>query len=170
MSYATTHDLLLWFGARELSEVAVPDDRTPITAELLRLSIEGGQRDNFSDDAIETADQALLRIQAVLDEGSRMLDSYLARRYPLPLLDTVVAASPLPRACSVLALAMLYDDQLPDAVDQRQMRVLAWLQELAAGRVDVAPVAATATSQVLGGPSYAAGPRVFDETTLRGFV
>lgn len=169
MPYATASNLLLWFGARELTEVAVPDDRIPITAELLRLSIEDGQRDDFSDEAIETADQTLIRIQAVLDEGSRMLDSYLARRYPLPLPDAVVAASPLPRACSVLALALLYDDQLPEAVDQRQKRVIAWLQSLAVGRVELAPVSAP-TGRVTGGASYDAAARVFDENTLRGYV
>lgn len=169
MAYATAQDLLLWFGAGELTEVAAPDDRAPITTALLRLSIEGGARDNFSSEALETADQTLARIQAVLDEGSRFLDSYLAHRYPLPLSAEVVAASPLPRACSVLALALLYDDQLPEAVAQRQGRVLDWLQDLAAGRVDLAPASAS-TGRVAGGPSYVTVARVFDDQTLRGFV
>lgn len=169
MSYATPNNLLLWFGARELTEISVPDDRAPITAELLRLSVEGGVRDAFSDEAVETADQALVRIQAVLEEASRLLDSYLAHRYPLPLEGAVISASPLPRACSVLDLALLYDDRLPEAVDQRQKRVLAWLQALAAGQVELAP-ASVSRGRIAGGPSYAAGARVFDENTLRGFV
>ena len=169
MSYATAHDLLLWFGAKELTEVAVPDDRNPITAELLRLSVEGGLRDHFSEEDIETADRTLVRIQAVLDEGGRLLNSYLAHRYPLPLTDAVITASPLPRACSVLALALLYDDRLPEAVALRQRQVLSWLQELAVGRVDLAPVTA-ANGRVAGGPSYTAATRVFDEDTLQGFV
>lgn len=169
MSYATASDLLLWFGAKELAEVAVPDDRDPITADLLRLTIEGGQRDHFPSDAIETADLTQARMQAVLDEGGRVLDSYLARRYSLPLSELLVAATPLPRACCVLALTLLYDDLLPEAVEQRQHRILVWLQALASGKVELAGVEMN-SSQVVGGPSYAAGARVFDEDRLRGFV
>ena len=169
MSYATASDLLLWFGARELTEVAVPDDRDPITAALLRLSIEGGLRDNFSSQEITTADLTVARIQAALEEGGRWLDSYLAHRYPLPLSESVVAASPLPRSCCVLALALLYDDRLPEAVSRRQNEVLAWLQALAAGQVDLFH-AVTATGQVASGPSHEAVVRTFDHNTLQGFA
>lgn len=169
MSYATADDLLLWFGAGELAEVAVPDDRPPITAELLRISIAGGSRSAFSNDDALSADLALTRIQTALAEGGRLLDSYLATRYPLPLSEAVIAASPLPRACSVLALALLYDDQLPKAVAQRQQQVITWLQALAQGRVELAPALAQ-SGRVANGPSYSAGVRLFDEEILREFM
>ena len=169
MSYATANDLLLWFGARELTEVAVPDDRDPITPALLRLSIEGGLRNNYSSKDTTTADMAVARIQAVLEEGGRWLDSYLAHRYPLPLSASVVVATPLPRACCVLALALLYDDQRPEAVSRRQKEVLVWLQALAAGQVDLAH-AVTATGQTASGPSHEAVVRTFDHNSLQGFI
>ena len=169
MSYATAQHLLLWFGTGEVTEVAVPDDRAPIQAALLRLTLEGKSRTGYSADACATADLAVARIQAALEEAGRMLDSYLATRYPLPLSDAVIEASPLPRACSVLALTLLYDDQLPKAVDQRQKQVLTWLRALAAGHLELAPALAQ-TGRVAHGPEHVAGMRLFDESTLREFM
>ena len=169
MSYATASQLLLWFGARELAEIAVPDDHAPITAELLRLSIEGASRAHYAEQACATADLALLRIESALAEGSRLLDSYLATRYPLPLLASVIEVSPLPRACTVIALALLYDNQLPKAVEKRHQQVIRWLTELAAGRVELAPALAQ-SGRVANGPHYSAGSRVFDEDTLQEFI
>ena len=169
MTYATADHVLNGFGAGELAEVAVPDDRAPITAELLRLTIAAAPRDDFSDEECATADLAVARIQTALEESGRLLDSYLATRYPLPLSETVIAASPLPRMCSVLALTLLYDDQMPKAVAQRQQQVLDWLRDLAAGRVELAPVVAQ-TGRVANGPSFSAGRRVFDQDSLREFM
>ncbi|MBF0401473.1 MAG: DUF1320 family protein [Magnetococcales bacterium] len=169
MSYATADHLLLWFGAGELTEVAVPDDRPTISAELLRLTIAAAPRTAYGADECLTADLAVSRLQTALAEGSRLLDSYLAARYPLPLPESVIAASPLPRACCVLALTLLYDDQLPKAVTQRQQQVIQWLQALTQGVVELAPPLAQ-SGRVANGPSHASGPRVFDDNSLREFM
>ncbi|MEO5352700.1 MAG: DUF1320 domain-containing protein [Magnetococcus sp. XQGC-1] len=169
MSYATPQHLLLWFGSGEMTAVAVPDDRPPIQAELLRLTLEGKSRSDFADEACATADLAVARIQAALEEAGRLLDSYLATRYPLPLSTAVIEASPLPRACSVLALSLLYDEQLPKAVEQRHKQVITWLRAVAAGHLELAPTLAQ-TERVAHGPDHIAGIRLFDEKTLREFM
>lgn len=168
MSYATASDVLLWFGARELTEVAVPDDRKAIPTELLRLSIEGGVRDNFSAESRETADMALIRIQTALEEGQRLLDSYLATRYATPLAEAVVVASPLPRACGVLALSLLYDDQMPTSLKQKKHHVFEWLHDLMDGRVSL--TFGTLSTDGVRTPSYVTGGRIFDAESLKGYV
>lgn len=169
MSYANAGHMLTWFGAKELAEVAVPDDHSAVSGELMRLTIEGGDRSGYPAEEIVSADLALQRILAVIEEGGRMLESYLAHRYPLPLDEATIVASPLPRVCSVLALTLLYDDQLPVSVDQRQQRTLSWLHDLAAGRVELAPLVSR-SGRVVGGPDYETVNRVFDTNTLQGFV
>ncbi|MEO5362453.1 MAG: DUF1320 domain-containing protein [Magnetococcus sp. DMHC-8] len=169
MTYATPQLLLEWFGAGEVTEVAVPDDRVSIPAALLRLTLAGGARGDYADTACATADLAVARIQAALTEGGRLLDSYLATRYLLPLDEAVVAASPLPRMVCVLALALLHDNQLPKAVAQRQQQVFDWLRELTAGRVELVPTLAR-SGRVANGPSHSTGARLFDEERLREFM
>ncbi|MEO5341067.1 MAG: DUF1320 domain-containing protein [Magnetococcus sp. MYC-9] len=169
MNYATAQQMLLWFGAGEMAEVAVPDDRPAIHAELLRLRLDGAPTGDYGEADTTTADLAIARIQNALAEGGRLLDSYLATRYPLPLPATVVDNSPLPRACGVLALTLLLDDQLPRAVAEQQRQVIGWLQALAKGQVELAPELAQ-SGRVANGPSHSAGPRVFDAQSLRGFL
>lgn len=168
MSYTTALDLLTGYGAKELAEIAAPDDLIPVSPELMRRTLSATARDGYSPGEIEAADAAAVRIAAALDEAARLLDSYLARRFSLPLADTVIAAGPLPRVCRDVARRFLYDDQVPEVVTSRHDQALQWLRELASGLVELpgqGEVAGTAT----GGPAFSASPRVFDATTLQGF-
>ncbi|MBF0098563.1 MAG: DUF1320 family protein [Magnetococcales bacterium] len=169
MSYATTEQLLQWFGAAEVCEVAVPDDQVPIVAALLRLALAGQHDDSYSAAEWQAADAALLRIQTALQEAQHLMDSYLASRYPLPLSETVVNASPLPRMCATMALALLHDNRLPKALAQRQQQVLEWLQSLSAGKVELAPLLAQ-SGRVANGPEFVSGLRLFNHDTLRTFM
>ncbi len=169
MSYCTTNELLLWYGAKELAEIATPDDRVPVSAVLMRLTIESGDRSGFTAEERVAADGAMTRIGAAIDQGRRLVDSHLARRFTLPLAVEVVAESPLPRVCAALVRAFLHENRDNETVINRRESALRWLRDLAAGTVALAgdpPVKGV----VAGGPAHETGPRVFDERTLSGFA
>ncbi len=170
MSYATAENLLEWYGARELAQVATPDDLTMTPPELMRLTIEGGNRDAFSADEKAAADAALARIDATMDEASLLIDSYLARRYSLPIAIAGVAASPLPRACGAMARRLLYDDGAPQEVVQRYELTLGWLRDLANNQASLGANQETQSNVGAGMADFETKTRIFDAGSLKGFA
>lgn len=169
MSYATASDLLLWYGARELAQIAAPDDLTPVPEALMRLTIEAGDRSAYGAGEIAAADAALARIQEAIDQGGRLLDSYLGSRFELPLAAAVVAASPLPRICGAFARSHLYEDRESAEVARRRENALHWLRDLVVGVAEL-PGANPPRGRVAGTVSHVAGERVFDDVTLHGYA
>lgn len=164
MSYASASDFLLWYGAREVVAIATPDDFSVITADLMRSTVEQGNRSSFTPLQRASADAALARLQAALNDASRQMDTSIARRYPLPLSDQVIQAGPLPRICGTLARYLLMDDQADAEVSKRYELAIRWLEDLANG------LAILGNGPVGPGlPRYAAGQRLFDDNALRGF-
>jgi phage gp36-like protein len=85
MPYVAPTDLLQWPGARELAEVATPESRPIIPADLLTLTITGGDRSEYDEDQQADADEALDRIQTEIENARQLIDGYLGQRYLLPL-------------------------------------------------------------------------------------
>ncbi|MBF0445037.1 MAG: DUF1320 family protein [Magnetococcales bacterium] len=170
MSYATPQNLLQWYGAKELAQTATPDDLVVVPAQLMRLTIEGGNRDAFSLEEIASADKALERITAALSEATLLIESYISRRYELPITDTVVQGSPLPRSCGAMARRLLYDDAVPQEVEKRYEHTLGWLRDLANNRADL-NLNTTSQGQVgVGLADFENRERIFDNTLLQGFI
>ncbi|MEO5345861.1 MAG: DUF1320 domain-containing protein [Magnetococcus sp. YQC-9] len=165
MSYAQSAQMLLWFGARELAQVAVPEEVTPISPELLRLTIEGGSRTAYTVEERAAADAGLLALERALEDAARLMDSHLVLRHPLPLSAEQIAQSPLPRLTGEIARRLLHRDRIPEAVQAGYQRAIAWLGDLAAGKTGIIGGAVIGA----GSPAFEAHPRLFDDTTLRGF-
>ncbi|MBF0193484.1 MAG: DUF1320 family protein [Magnetococcales bacterium] len=170
MSYATPQNLLRWYGAKELAEIATPDDLVAVPAQLMRLTIDGGNRDAFSQEEMLSADKGLERITAALSEATLLIESYISRRYELPITDTDVAASPLPRSCGTMAQRLLYDDAVPQEVEKRYEQALGWLRDLANNRADLC-LKTTSPGQVGAGlAEFESKERIFDSTSLQDFI
>lgn len=150
MTYATALNLLDRFGDREMAERAAPDDPA-VTAELLRLTVEGGDRSAYTQAERDAADRALARMELRLADAAAQIDSYLTPNYPLPLAAELVAASPLEEVNCDLARYALYDDRAPEFVTERYDRRVKWLRDVSAGRASLGPqdtATATPTGQV----------------------
>jgi phage gp36-like protein len=170
MSYATPQNLLQWYGGKELAQTATPDDLVIVPAQLMRLTIDGGNRDAFSQEEIASADSALERITAALAEATLLIESYISRRYELPITENVVQASPLPRSCGAMARRLLYDDAVPQEVENRYEHTLGWLRDLANNRADLC-LNTTIQGQVgTGLADFESKERIFDNTSLQGFI
>lgn len=157
MAYASPDDLVAWHGADELSRMATPADLATVTPELLRATIAGSDRSTWTAEEQAAADAALAAIQAALKDASRQMDGYLQARHPLPLAAAVVAGSPLPRICGDVARWLLFGRRVTEEVASRHDKAMAWLRDLAAGRVALPVPQAPATG--LGAPVMSAQPR-----------
>ncbi len=116
MSYATLSDMVLKFGAIEMRRLSVADGNLPDEVEAPRI-----------DDALNAASLAI--------------DTYLRRRYALPLAGTT---DELVRAACVLArydLATGGDREPSEQMRLARKEVLEWLADLGAGKAELAGVA-----------------------------
>ena len=107
MNYAALNDLEERFGRDEL------------------LGVAPGETPDTLDDS---------RLNTALDDASRVIDSYLRSRQPVPI-------SPVPgvlvgAACDI-ARYKLYDDGVPDTVQDRYEATMKWLKDIGAGRASL---------------------------------
>lgn len=138
MPYATQTHLEDAFGADEVLQIADRD------------------RDGLPDAGF---------VDAALDRADSLIDGYLAGRYALPV-------SPVPpvltaTACD-LARYWLYDDAAPDRVRQAFEDAMAWLKDVAAGKV-LLQLPAAAAGVSAGSPDHEAPDRLFSAETLAGY-
>lgn len=137
MAYATQADLEERFGALELIQLTDRADPPAGTA------------------AAETVTRALA-------DASAEIDSHLAARYVLPLLET---PERLRTCCCILARRYLYADRPSDAVDAEAKREREWLAALAAGRVALGVASALAAAPQ-GAPRHEGPEPVFTRATI----
>ncbi len=165
MPYATPQNLLDWFDAQELAQLATPKRYPVIDAVLLELTVSGGDRSAYTAQEIEAADAALASIAGALDASDAIIDSYVGKRYQLPLSQTQIDASPLPRYSGDLARYQLTDDQEVETITKRYDRALRWLRDLANGSASIGEGEPEQTSGavVISGPT-----RIFGRDRMKG--
>ena len=143
MPYATAADMTARFGEEE----------------MIHLTAAPGALDQPADAA---------RIGVALSENSALIDTYLRRRYLVPL------AAPIPaeivRATCILARFDLAHGEQKDPSEQMRLarkEVIAWLEQLATGdaQLDGVPLA----GGVGGGARVSDRPRAFSDCALRGW-
>jgi phage gp36-like protein len=166
MTYVEPTDLLQWPGARELAEVATPESRPIIPAELMALTITGGDRSQYDAEQQADADEALDRIQTEIANTTQIMDGYLGQRYALPL-------DPVPsilRACAKdIVRYRLHKDLQHDeksAVYRRYKDAIKLLEQVRDGAMSLG----IGDPQPAGGQvKISSGPRQFDRAGLADF-
>lgn len=133
--YATAIDMLNRFGATELAQLGAPDD-SRVTAELLELTVEDSDRSAYPADEQAAADEAVSRIEGELQNASRMMDTYIAPRYRLPLASELVSGGNLVQVCTDIARFELHRTP-PKDVETRYERRLTWLRDVGNGRASL---------------------------------
>ena len=119
------------------------------TAEILQLADRDG--DGLADTAV---------LNAILTRADALIDGYLAGRYAVPVALMATAGD--------LARYWLYDDAAPERVREAYEDALAWLREVAAGRIGL-NLPATGANPLPGSPLGSAESRQFTRDTTRGF-
>lgn len=142
MTYATQADLVARFGDAELAQRTDRENGTVIDAVVL---------------------------ERALADADAEINSYLAKRYTLPLASTPVVLTRL--ACD-MARYRLFDDGTPDTVRQRYEDAVSLLKRMASGDVTLGneaaidSAAATSTDQVV----HCFSPRAITDNSTRGFA
>ncbi len=86
MPYITHAELAERPGARELAQVATPDNRPVIDIELMDATLRGMDRSAWTAELLADADAALRRIDEATAEADALIDGYLAKRgYAVPM-------------------------------------------------------------------------------------
>ncbi len=107
MSYAVRADLVKRYGEQEIALLEDPDN-------------EGTNSTSVSRDALKDAED--------------LANSYISVRYTLPLPSV---PAPLARATCDIARYSLYKDRPPEEVAKRYDQSIKWLEQLAAGKVQL---------------------------------
>lgn len=138
MTYATLQDLIDRFGEEEVSQLADRD------------------RDGEIDAAV---------IARALEEADALVDSYVARRYTIPLAETPVL---LRRLAGDIARHALFKDDPPEPVSTAYRQAVSTLRDIAAGRallnIEGDEPARSGDVVLSDGPD-----RTFSRDTLKGF-
>lgn len=99
-------------GALELAQVASTAHQDEVPAELMDLSLRGGDRSAFAPSLIVQADEALARIVEAVEKADGTIDGFLRRRgYPLPLIPVPPIVAEWSRA---IARYYLHKDNISD--------------------------------------------------------
>lgn len=167
MSYATAADLLERYETELVAQRAAPDG-VRVSGELLRLTVDGGDRSGFTADQVAAADAGLARINECLADADGVIDSYLSKRYPLPLISVPRVIRRL--ACDLARFYLWGDAASIEGVEEREYK--AAIKMLAAIRdgeqqLGVQPEPSAPTSSVVA-ELIQPEERLFTRRSMRG--
>ena len=138
MPYATLTDLTERFGERQLLEIADREGNGVVDSDV---------------------------VDRALTDADAEINTYVGRRYPLPL-------APVPERIASLAADIaffrLHPSAVPEDVRRRYEDALAALRDIADGKAVLDAEGAQPASGT-GGPAAVTQERVFSRTTLDGF-
>ena len=141
MNYASAQQFAKKYGIDETAQL-LQDEEKLIDADLLRAALAGALDPvEWSAEQIAAGVAALERLDDALGEASRTIDGYLLAQYSLPLTVEQVAATPLTARCLTLARCVLMDDpdNRTDLATDECKAAIAWLRDVADGRVQLLP-------------------------------
>lgn len=163
MAYTTPADLLA-YGARELSELLAVDG-AGIDPALLRLTINDGDRNAYTPEEQEGADEALLALEVACADADLEIDSYLGSRYLVPAVSVPPRLIQLARR---IARYNLYLGVAPEGIETHYRDAIDWLKRVASGEVSVPGL--TDRGVVTAGSAQSDAPgRTWTGDSLKGF-
>lgn len=141
--YVTALKMLELFGDLEVAELAAPES-PGVDGVLLRLTIEDGDRSAYTLEDQGAADQAEARLDGVIVEAGREIDSYISPRYSLPLDQATINGSALPRKCADITRYFLMDNRSTEEVETRYKDAIKWLRDISMNKASLGVEDATA--------------------------
>jgi phage gp36-like protein len=170
MPYVTTTELEKRPGAQEIAQLATPEDDVVVSTALMRLTLTGGSRAEYSAADIAIADRALAVVNDAIADTDQVIDGFLAKRYALPL-------NPVPSILRNWARVIVryklhahrITDPRVDPVARDYNDAMKLLQLTADGKFSLGAADPVETSAA--GDVQTAGPdRVFTTDTLSDFA
>lgn len=111
-----------------------------------------------------------VKIAAVLDRADALIDSYLARRYEVPIQATESGVITLRRIAVDLAVGDLATsaDRATEIIENRRKDAVAFLRDVASGKADIPLLSEDASSG--NEPEIITNDRRFSRTSQRGLL
>ncbi|ALG67877.1 DUF1320 domain-containing protein [Beggiatoa leptomitoformis] len=139
MAYATALDMLLYYQAKELAKTATPKSSPTaanIVPECLEALIKDENTSAWTSEQVETAQAGLEAINEALADAEKLMTSYFARRYQMPLNDATIAVNPVKRGCGDIARYFIAERKFKDIteVTKRYNDVMTWLLDVGSGK------------------------------------
>ncbi|MEL6921362.1 MAG: DUF1320 domain-containing protein [Pseudomonadota bacterium] len=144
MTYATQTDLIDRFGSKELMQLT---DRSSTPATRINATV----------------------VARALTDATALADSYLGKRYQLPITGTVPPT--LTKVTADIARYFLHGDSVEkdDPVDIAHRDAMRWLKDVSTGMVSLEVAGVEAPSEGGGGVRVEASDRIFSRASLRDF-
>lgn len=135
MAYATPQTLIDRVADIEtLSQAASPVDQVPVSGELLRLTIESGDRSAFTAEQQAAADDALMSLQMAIGDAESQVNGYLTGRHSVPL-ATVPDA--IVRHTIGIAIYYVMGSRASEREERMYKDAIAFLRDVARGVVSL---------------------------------
>ena len=142
MAYADRYGMIGAFGEAEL--IQRTDRAEPPTGEI-------------DDDVLDSA----------ITDATSVIDGYLGGVYALPIAGP--SPDPLPRLCKDIARYMLYDDMVPETIQQRYDAAIALLKDIASRKFALPLPLTTANATSAGAAEISGGERVMSRDSLKSW-
>jgi phage gp36-like protein len=148
--YITPLQLINFFGAVEIAQLSTPRQYKNIPKSQLLIDTISGVDSTDSQEIeaqeIEAAKEALNVINECISYAQKEMDSYLFRRYTLPLSEEVILLNPLTGFCADIVRYRLSKSYPKEEVLQRYEIVKGWLRDVSTGKASlVEPIQQNAT-------------------------
>ena len=110
MAYITEAQLIARYGEDKLVQLTAPSGGDAMDADVLG---------------------------AAMADADKLINSYLCPRYPLPLAQPLLDASPLPRMAGDIVIYLLQDDLAIEESQARYDRAMVWLKRVQMGQASL---------------------------------
>lgn len=135
MSYVSLAQLAKIPGSLELAQVASDAHETVVDAELMELTLTGGDRSAYTAPQIADADAAKATIEQASGEADSVIDGYLGKRYTLPLATVPTILATWARSITRYRLhANRISDDRTDPIARDYRDAVRFLEQVAAGK------------------------------------
>lgn len=164
--YITLAQLARIPGSLELAQVASEAHGAVVDAELMELTLTGGDRSAYTAQQIADADDAKATIEEASAEADAVIDGYLGKRYALPLTIVPPILSTWARSITRRRLhAHRISDPNNDPIDRDYRDAIKFLTQVAAGSFSLGlddPEQTSADADV----RFSSGTKVFGRAVL----
>ncbi|RKZ65127.1 MAG: hypothetical protein DRR16_21695 [Candidatus Parabeggiatoa sp. nov. 3] len=135
--YITSSQLIVFFGALEIAQLATPLRYFAITPELLILTSNEEDRSGYTAEEIEAANETLAVVEEAITYASQEMDSYFVKNYNLPLSENILETNPISGFCGDIVRYRLSKSHPKQEIKDRYESCLRWLRDIATGKAGI---------------------------------
>lgn len=165
--YITLAQLARIPGSLELAQVASEAHGAVVDAELMELTLTGGDRSAYTAQQIADADAAKATIEAASAEADAVIDGYLGKRYALPLPTILPILTTWARSITRYRLhANRISDPDRDPIARDYRDAIKFLTQVAAGNFSLGLDDPEQTTSAGADVRFTAGTKVFGRAVI----